>query len=74
MCTLTSGKTPQGKIEIMGPSESPIAKIKGRYRWQLLLKGHDTRTVNNLAKEILANASAVTGLDVRVDVDPINFM
>jgi primosomal protein N' (replication factor Y) len=65
--------TPQGKVEIIGPAESPIAKIKGKYRWQLLLKGSDSGAVKNLAKEILSRAS-VTGLDIRVDVDPINFM
>ncbi|MCX5842602.1 MAG: hypothetical protein NT022_02430 [Deltaproteobacteria bacterium] len=71
--TLSPLTTPQGKVEIIGPAESPIAKIKGKYRWQLLLKGSDSGAVKNLAKEILAKAS-VTGLDIRVDVDPINFM
>jgi primosomal protein N' (replication factor Y) len=63
----------KGKVEIIGPAESPIAKIKGRYRWQLLLKGEDTRAVHDLANDILSKAS-VTGLDVKVDVDPLNFM
>jgi primosomal protein N' (replication factor Y) len=63
----------KGKVEIIGPAESPIAKIKGRYRWHLLLKGKDTRAVHDLAKDILSKAS-VTGLDVKVDVDPLNFM
>lgn len=63
----------KGKVEIIGPAESPIAKIKGRYRWQLLLKGKDSRAVHNLAKDILSKAS-LTGLDIKVDVDPLNFM
>jgi len=71
--TLSPLTTPQGKVEIIGPAESPIAKIKGKYRWQILLKGTDTGAIHKLAKEILAKAS-VTGLDIRVDVDPINFM
>ncbi|HYA12973.1 MAG TPA: primosomal protein N' [Syntrophales bacterium] len=63
----------KGKVEIVGPAESPIAKIKGRYRWQLLLKGKDTHTVHNLAKDILLK-TYLTGLDIKVDVDPLNFM
>jgi primosomal protein N' (replication factor Y) len=63
----------KGKVEVIGPAESPIAKIKGRHRWQLLLKGKDTREVHNLAKDILSKAS-ITGLDIKVDVDPLNFM
>jgi primosomal protein N' (replication factor Y) len=63
----------KGKVDIIGPAESPIAKIKGKYRWQLLLKGKDARAIHDLAKDILLRAS-VTGLDVKVDVDPLNFM
>ncbi|HVO65438.1 MAG TPA: primosomal protein N' [Syntrophales bacterium] len=63
----------KGKVEIIGPAESPIAKIKGRYRWQLLLKGKDTHAVHNLAKDILSK-TYLTGLDIKVDVDPLNFM
>jgi primosomal protein N' (replication factor Y) len=63
----------KGKVEVIGPAESPIAKIKGRHRWQLLLKGEDTHAVNNLAKSILSRAP-LAGLDIKVDVDPVNFM
>jgi primosomal protein N' (replication factor Y) len=71
--TLTPVTISRGKVEIIGPAESPIAKIKGTHRWQILLKGSDTGAVKNLAKEILSKAST-TGLDIRVDVDPVNFM
>ncbi|MBW2328759.1 MAG: primosomal protein N', partial [Deltaproteobacteria bacterium] len=29
------------EIEILGPAPSPLARIKNRYRWQLLLKSRD---------------------------------
>jgi primosomal protein N' (replication factor Y) len=61
------------KVEVIGPAESPIARIKGRHRWQLLLKGKDARAVHNVAKDILSKAN-VTALDIRVDVDPLTFM
>lgn len=70
MKTINTGK---GKIEIIGPTESPIGKIKGRYRWQLLLKGKDTFAVNRAAQDILSKALD-TGLDIKIDVDPVNFM
>ncbi|MFB3925903.1 MAG: primosomal protein N', partial [Syntrophales bacterium] len=31
----------QGRVDILGPSEAVIARIKGRYRWQILLKGRN---------------------------------
>ncbi len=61
------------KVEVIGPAESPIARIKGRHRWQLLLKGKDARAVHNVAKDILSKAYA-SALDIRVDVDPLTFM
>ena len=52
------------KVEVIGPAESPIARIKARHRWQLLLKGKDARAVHDLAKDILSKAS-VTALDIK---------
>jgi primosomal protein N' (replication factor Y) len=61
------------KVDVIGPAESPISKIKGRHRWQLLLKGRDTHTLNHLARNILSKAAG-TGLDIKADVDPVTFM
>jgi primosomal protein N' (replication factor Y) len=62
-----------GKVDIIGPAESPIARIKGRNRWQLLLKGEDSRALHELTRAIL-DRSWPGGLDIKVDVDPLNFM
>jgi primosomal protein N' (replication factor Y) len=63
----------EGIVDIIGPAESPIARIKGRYRWQLLIKGQKTLTMNRLIRNILSKAAG-TGLEIKVDVDPVNFM
>jgi len=61
------------KIEILGPAEAPVAKLRGRYRWQLLLKGDDIRAQVFIIDAIRAEA-VKQGLEVKVDVDPMNFM
>jgi primosomal protein N' (replication factor Y) len=61
------------KVKIMGPAEAPIAKIKGRYRWHMLLMGENVSTLHRLARDILANTKT-TDSTVTVDVDPINFL
>ena len=61
------------QIEILGPAEAPVAKIRGRYRWQLLLKGDDLKAQVFIIDAIRAEA-AKQGLEVKVDVDPMNFM
>ena len=61
------------EVEVIGPAEAPIAKIRGRYRWHILLKGRDIRALHTLAKKILTKTGE-DGLDIKVDVDPVNFM
>jgi primosomal protein N' (replication factor Y) len=64
---------PGEKVDLIGPSEAPISMIKGRHRWQLLLKGMNAYALNRLTRDILSKAAS-TGLDIKVDVDPVNFM
>ncbi len=61
------------KIEILGPAEAPLAKIKGKYRWQILLKGRDLKTQAAVVDTLRTEALKM-GLEVKVDVDPMNFM
>ena len=61
------------KVEVIGPAEAPIARIRGKYRWQLLLKGEDIRMLHTLTRDLLARSRG-SGLDIKVDVDPVNFM
>jgi primosomal protein N' (replication factor Y) len=61
------------RIDVLGPAEAPIARIKGRHRWQLLLMGKDSRALHTLVKDILAGTKQ-KGLEIKVDVDPMNFM
>jgi primosomal protein N' (replication factor Y) len=61
------------KIEMLGPAEAPLAKIRGRYRWQLLLKGEDIHSIHTVVGKLLSKVSH-NGLDIKVDIDPENFM
>ena len=61
-----------GNAEVIGPAESPLTRIRGRFRWQLLLRGTDSGLLHLLTQKILEGAGG--GLDVQVDVDPVNFM
>jgi len=58
---------------LIGPSESPLGKLKGRYRWQLLLMGTGVKALHALAGELL-EGGAKKGVEIRADVDPMNFM
>ena len=59
-------------VVVLGPAESPIARLRGRTRWQLLLKGGLRADVHNAAQRALAykRASPPAGVRIIVDVDP----
>ena len=76
---LISGRTPRnGKsITILGPAPAPIERIKGRERWQVLLKGEDRlflhAVVGKLQEEFLDRERSLQ-VRIVVDVDPYNML
>ena len=60
-------------VEIIGPAESPLSKIRGRYRWQMLLKGKNTDLLHKITREII-NRHKNSHVKITADVDPENFM
>jgi primosomal protein N' (replication factor Y) len=59
--------------EIIGPAESPLAKIRGRFRYQMLIKGQDINVLHQIAQELLQK-SANNMVKITADVDPESFM
>lgn len=64
-------------LEVLGPVPAPIARIKGRYRWQLLLKGENSRLIH-LATAVVQQAERAltlgTGVQIVLDVDPVDMI
>ena len=59
--------------EIIGPAESPLAKIRGRFRWQMLIKGKDINSLHQIARELI-NKHKNGHVKIVADVDPESFM
>jgi primosomal protein N' (replication factor Y) len=63
----------KGRVEVVGPSRAPLAKIKNVYRWHLLLKGERAVKLADVVRACLADLEARgrgEGVRVVVDVDP----
>ena len=61
---------------VQGPGPAPLAKIKNRYRFQLLIKARDINALRRIGAAVLQEAEAMarTHLRVRVDIDPQNLL
>jgi primosomal protein N' (replication factor Y) len=61
---------PRG-VRLLGPAPAPIARIKGKSRWQLLLKGPTYAALAPLAARVEeALAEVPAAVKVVIDVDP----
>ena len=60
-------------LEILGPAPAPIERIKGRERWQLLVKGPNRPMLHSLvkkARDAFDQANPPRGVRTIIDVDP----
>ncbi|MGE5156715.1 MAG: primosomal protein N' [Gemmatimonas sp.] len=63
------------RVQLLGPAEAPLAVIKGRYRFRLLLKSARNFDLSDYLRHWLAAAPKATGnLKLEVDVDPQSFL
>ena len=59
------------RIKVLGPAEAPLAVIKGRYRFRLLVKSLRNVDLSEYLREWLAAGPKTKGnLKLEVDVDP----
>lgn len=63
----------QGGVEILGPAPAPISKLRGRYRWQILLRGKKPKPLRELALEAL-KLPLPRHTRLFVDVDPYHML
>ena len=63
------------EISLLGPAEAPIAIIRGRHRFRLLVRAPKSADLQGFLRAMLATAPPEHGgVRVAVDVDPQNFM
>jgi len=56
---------------VLGPAEAPLALVRGRYRFRLLVKSPRAFNLSAYLREWLAAAAKPKGkLKLEVDVDP----
>ena len=61
--------------EILGPAPAPIPRLRGKYRFQLIIKAMDTKTHLDAAQLIAENATRIARpVQVSLDVNPVNML
>jgi primosomal protein N' (replication factor Y) len=65
-------------VEVLGPAPAPLARLRDRFRFQLLVKGRDEKAVRDagraLARAAVALEREARQLRVSVDPSPVNML
>jgi primosomal protein N' (replication factor Y) len=66
---------PAARIEVLGPAEAPIAVVRGRHRWRLLVKAPRELDLQAYLRAWLATLpKPASDLRLTVDIDPYSFL
>jgi primosomal protein N' (replication factor Y) len=61
-------------VRVLGPAAAPLAILRGRHRWRLLLKAGRGVSIQDRLRHWLPRVDVPNSVRVQVDVDPYGFM
>ena len=61
-------------IEILGPSEAPIGRLRGRFRWRLFIQAEPQVNLSKYMSVWQTRLRAPAKYKIQVDIDPQSFM
>jgi len=69
------GQAPKDEqVRVLGPAEAPIAVVRGRHRFRILVKAPRAYDLSGYLRDWLANAPKTKGsVQFQVDIDPQSF-
>ena len=71
---LSRAAPPHDGVRVLGPAPAPLALLRGRHRYRLLLRAERTVNVQSVVRDWVARAPAPNGVRLQVDVDPYSFL
>lgn len=57
-------------VEVVGPAPLPVPRVKGEFRWAVLLKGNKPSELHAILKGVLNKPGRIAGVSLSIDVDP----
>jgi len=64
----------KSRVEVLGPVVAPLAKIRGRYRRQILLKSAGRTDLHRLLAAFRGSAVIPATVRIAIDVDPVDML
>lgn len=61
-------------IRVLGPAPAPLSRLKGKYRFRLLMKAPKNMKIQPLIRQWIAKVDVPSSVSVKVDIDPYSFL
>ncbi len=61
-------------VRVLGPSPAPLARVKGVWRWHVLVRAPVDHDVSALVAQALRRVERVQAVTVSADIDPLDLM
>lgn len=62
-------------VQLLGPAPAPVARIRGRYRFRMLLRSAEVRALRSVAHAVVQRIEAgVAPARASVDIDPVSML
>jgi primosomal protein N' (replication factor Y) len=63
-----------GRVDVVGPAPAPLARVKERWRWHLVLRSPDRTLLGRVMRYALRRAPHPAGVRVVFDRDPVSLL
>jgi primosomal protein N' (replication factor Y) len=61
-------------LRLLGPAEAPLFRLKGYFRYHFQIQSTSAAALHALLRGVLDQARPPAGIDVTVDIDPLNML
>ena len=74
VCRREGGEASADEMHYVGPAECALRKLRGRYRFSILLKGPESGELTAAVRRLEAKVRLPDKVGLSIDVDPLNMM
>ena len=61
-------------ITLLGPAPAPLYRLRGLYRWRLLVRADRSVNLPELVRGWVDGLKAPSSVRIKVDIDPVGFL
>jgi primosomal protein N' (replication factor Y) len=65
------------EVQVLGPVEAPLSKLRGKYRWQIFVKSRNSGLLHHFLGQVEARGRGAlrgSGVGFSIDIDPYQML